>query len=66
MTDSIPHIVLYRAAVLTGLSSTVASVDMNPEVYKRIAKAACDLAQAVADEASERAKAVEAQTNRKY
>jgi hypothetical protein len=66
VADATPSIDLYRAAALTGLSSTIAAADMNAEAYKRIAQVACDLAQAVADEASGRAKAAEAQTNRKY
>jgi len=66
MSDLTPSVDLYRAAALSGLCSTLGSGDMNAEAYKRIAKVACDIARAVADEAFERAKAVEAQTNRKY
>ena len=66
MTDTVPYIVLYRAAALTGLTSNLANTDISEEGFKRIAKAVCDLAQAVHDEASARAKATEAQSNRKY
>ena len=66
MPDPTPNIVLYRAAALTALIAKVAAADMNPEGYKRIAQAACDLAQAVSDEESERAKKLESQQNRRY
>jgi hypothetical protein len=66
VTEQTPEVVLYRAAALTGLVSKFAAADLNPESYKRIAEAVCDIAQAIADEATERARKAAAQQNRKY
>jgi len=66
MDEKTPEVVLYRAAALTGLISKVDVADLNPEGYKHIAEAVCDIAQAVADEAGERAKRFGATQNRKY
>jgi hypothetical protein len=66
VADTNPGIVHYRAAALTGILSKIAVADLTPEGYKRIAQAVCDLAQAVADEESDRHKRVESQQNRRY